>query len=187
MEEYKEIKGFEDYQVSNYGNVKSLITNRILRPSKTNNYYKVTLCKNGEIYYKRVNRLVAEAFIPNPDNLPCVNHKDENKFNNHVDNLEWCDYQYNNNYGTKKERISAKMKGVPKSEEHRRKISESHRGILNNGLKSKLVVAIDDDGNIVHEFVSTQEAQRHGFNNSSVSQCCRGLRKTCGGYRWRYV
>ena len=177
MEEYREIKGFEDYQVSNYGNIKSLITNRILRPSKTNNYYKVTLCKNGEIYFKRVNRLVAETFIPNPDNLPCVNHKDENKFNNHVDNLEWCDYQYNNNYGTKKERISAKMKGVPKSEEHRRKTIEAN---------SKAVVAIDDDGNIVHEFASTQEAERNGFSSGNISACCRGLRRTHGGFRWYF-
>ena len=147
MEEYKEIKGFEDYQVSNYGNIKSLITNIILRPRNNNKgYYLVCLYKDGKKYYKLVHRLVAEAFIPNPDNLPCVNHKDENTQNNHVDNLEWCTQKYNINYGSRTEKCAAK--------------------------RSNPVIAIDVDGNVVHEFASIREAGRNGFNFGNVSQCC---------------
>lgn len=129
MEEYREIKGFEGlYEVSNYGNVRSLKRNKILKQINIKGGYKrVSLYKYGEQYFKAIHRLVAEAFIPNPDNLPCVNHKDENPSNNNVKNLEWCDYKYNINYGTANERRSAKRMGMKFSEEHRRKLSESHK------------------------------------------------------------
>lgn len=186
MEKYKEIKGFEGlYEVSNYGNIRSLKRNKILRPRITRGYYHVTLCKNGILYYKLNHRLVAEAFIPNPDNLPCVNHKDENKLNNFVwvnedgsvdlekSNLEWCTYKYNSNYGTAIERQSAKLKGRKLSEEWKRKISESKKGVFNNPLRSKPVVAVDSEGNVVHEFASTKEASRNGFSQGNVAACCR--------------
>lgn len=110
IEIWKPIANFENYEISNYGRVKSLNYNhanqeRILVPEVTKKgYLRICLSKNNIKYKFRIHRLVAEAFIQNPDNLPQVNHKDEDKINNCVDNLEWCDNKYNNNYGTKIER-----------------------------------------------------------------------------------
>jgi hypothetical protein len=108
QEIWKDIKGYEGlYQISNLGNVKSLprkVNKRkceeiIKVPTISNKgYYRISLCKNGKIKYYAIHRLVAEAFIPNYDNLPCVNHKDCNTKNNIVDNLEWITYKDNNNY-----------------------------------------------------------------------------------------
>ena len=115
MEEWKSIPGYEGlYEVSNLGRVKRIkrydrfnhkIVSKLLKPSyNTNGYYIVQLSNNGFKKSKLVHRLVAQLFIPNPDNLPQVNHKDEDKTNNIVDNLEWCDSKYNNNYGTLQQR-----------------------------------------------------------------------------------
>lgn len=124
LEIYKPIKEFENlYEISNLGNVRSLdkintfikkdgtvinrtIKGKLLKLTVSNNgYYKISLHKDSKVITKYVHRLVAEHFINNPNNYNIVNHKDENKLNNSVDNLEWCDYKYNNNYGTKKERL----------------------------------------------------------------------------------
>lgn len=104
MEIWKDIKDYEGlYQISNYGRVKSLSNSqkrkeKILKPEIRTGYYSINLCKNGNQKNTRIHRLVAEAFIPNPDNLLCVNHKDENKLNNKVENLEWCTHLYNYHY-----------------------------------------------------------------------------------------
>ena len=117
QEIWKEIEGYEGlYEVSNLGRVRSLdreqfqignggsyfkriYKGRILKfKIDYHGYYRVHLSVNGERKHYLVHRLVAEAFIPNPNNLPCVNHKDEDKTNNSVDNLEWCDVAYNNAY-----------------------------------------------------------------------------------------
>lgn len=109
IEEWKDIKGFEGkYKVSTLGNVFSVISNRYLKPVMVNGYHRVRLC--GVAYF--VHRLVAEAFLPNPDNLPQVNHKDENRINNHRDNLEWCTAKYNMNYGNRPSRYSKKVINV---------------------------------------------------------------------------
>lgn len=100
IEIWKDIKGYEGlYQISNCGNVKSLKTNKNLYLSDSKGYQRVGLYKGKRIMYA-VHRLVAETFIPNPNNYPCVNHKDYNKKNNNVTNLEWCNHKYNNNYGS---------------------------------------------------------------------------------------
>ena len=86
-----------DYWVSNLGHVKNK-HGRILKPEIRKGYYSVDLMKDGKRYKFRVHRLVAEAFVPNPDNLPMVNHKDEDRLNNIASNLEWCDNTYNSQY-----------------------------------------------------------------------------------------
>ena len=105
MEEWKNVIGYEGlYEVSNKGNVRNIRRNTLLKLSKNNyGYIKVFLYKNGIRTCLSVHRLVAQAFIPNPDNLPQVNHKDEDKTNNSVDNLEWCNQKYNVNYGHRTE------------------------------------------------------------------------------------
>ena len=126
---WKPIKGFDGlYEVSNYGRVRSLdrwirysdgrlrlhpgsMTN-LHKNKKRNGYVQVSLYKENFRYEKKVHRLVAEAFIPNPFNLPQVNHKDENTSNNVVWNLEWCDSKYNNSYGTKRARMSDRRKNT---------------------------------------------------------------------------
>lgn len=120
---WKDIVGYEGlYQVSNLGNVKRLkgykgrgkgyiVEEHLIQPSiNSRGYQNVVLCKNGKTKTFTMHRLVAIAFLDNPDNLPQVNHKDENKTNNCVDNLEWCDSVYNNNYGTRNKKCSDKWK-----------------------------------------------------------------------------
>lgn len=108
IEIWKDIEGYEGlYQISNLGNVKSLNYNHTglekrLKPQKSNKgYLRIELCKNGKKKKFSIHELVADTFIENPNNLPCVNHKDENKINNNVENLEHCTYSYNNTYGNR--------------------------------------------------------------------------------------
>lgn len=120
---WKDIVGYEGlYQVSNLGNVKRLkgykgrgkgyiVEEHLIQPSiNSRGYQNVILCKNGKTKTFAMHRLVAIAFLDNSDNLPQVNHKDEDKTNNCVDNLEWCDSKYNNNYGTRNKKCSDKWK-----------------------------------------------------------------------------
>lgn len=103
----KDIEGYEGrYMVSDQGQVYNVKRKQFMSLQDDGRGYLFTgLSKNGKRKFYKVHRLVAQAFIPNPDNLPEVNHKDENKHNNCVDNLEWCDVKYNRNYGTRNERI----------------------------------------------------------------------------------
>ena len=178
-EYWKPILNYEGlYEVSNWGRVRSLDRwcshrrgkqlkkGRILKLcTNKGGYLYVYLWKNGKGKYFLVHRLVAEAFIPNPDNLPQVNHKDENKLNNNAENLEWCSAKYNSNFGTRNERIIVKN---------------------TNGKCSKKVLQYDLEGNFIREWQSTKECGRNGFNQGHVAECCRGERKTHKGFIWKY-
>ena len=123
MEIWKTIENFDKYEVSNYGNVRfkvikrskhenrpPQISYRLLRPCTKSGYATVQISNSYYILTRLVHRLEAKAFKPNPDNLPQVNHKDENTLNNNVENLEWCTNEYNSNYGTRNVRISKNSK-----------------------------------------------------------------------------
>lgn len=135
MKQWKDIIGYEGlYKISNYGDVYSCITNKLLKPSKNSktNHIGVILCKNKQHKRFQVHRLVAIAFVPNPYNYNIVNHKDENPLNNYYTNLEWCTIDYNNKYSSYKLKgKQAWNKGVkigPFSEEHKQKMSKGHIG-----------------------------------------------------------
>ena len=113
-EQIKPIPGYENYLITSFGRVWSTISSKWLKGDtqggSTKKYLRVSLYKDKKAYHFLVHRLVAENFIPNTNNLPVVNHKDENSLNNKVDNLEWCTQKYNINYGTHNERVSKTMK-----------------------------------------------------------------------------
>lgn len=173
-ENWKDVAGYEGlYQISNLGHVRSLWFGKVRILKLLDNgdgYLRVRLYRNEKARRLYVHRLVAEAFISNPLNLPVINHKDENPKNNAVDNLEWCTQKYNINYGTCRTKISAKLKG---------------RYI--NGPLAKAVLQYDKSGNLIKEWPSTIEVQRQtGFAQSSISECCQGKRKSAYGYIWHY-
>jgi len=174
-EEWKDIKDYEGlYQVSNLGRIKSLgryknnwskkqwVEERILKQRLANTgYYMVVLSKNGKVKGFLVHRLVAETFIPNPENKPQVNHKDENKLNNHIENLEFCTRKYNCNYGTKMERQKEKL--------------------------GKSVIQYDRNMTCINIYSSiTKASQTTKINLGNIAKCCKNERKTAGGYIWKY-
>lgn len=171
---WKDVKNFESlYQVSDDGQVRSVkrikrnnagyqeVNERIrkLTPDK-DGYLRVCLSKDGLHYLKAVHRLVAEAFVPNPENLPVINHIDENKQNNCADNLEWCTVQYNTCYGSGTEK-TARAQGRP--------------------------VIQFEDGIPIHEYYSTGKASREtGIPQANIYNACAGKRQTAGGCEWRF-
>ena len=167
------------YKVSNLGRILSLNYNhtgkaKLRNPVEMpNGYLQVGLSKNKKTKTCYVHRLIAETFLPNPENLLEVNHKDEDKTNNFVflnedgsadkekSNLEWCDRKYNNNYGTRTERFIKTM--------------------------SKKVLQFSKTGEFIREWESTRECGRNGFDQGAVSACCRGERKTHKGFLWMFA
>lgn len=164
---WKPIKGFENYEVSNMGKVRSLNYNKTGRVKELKRiktiwgYLYVNLYKDGKMQQKTIHRLVAEAFINNPEGLPVINHRDENKTNNIVDNLEWCSHKYNMDYSGN----TIKMIDATK----------------------KTVLQFTKNGKFLREFESTREASRQtGVNQGNISQCCNRKYKSAGGYVWRF-
>jgi oligoribonuclease NrnB/cAMP/cGMP phosphodiesterase (DHH superfamily) len=170
---WKPIVGYEGlYEVSNHGNVRSL--NRIIvenntgvnRPVKGVNlsianskrgYRVVVLCKDGTEKTRNVHQLVAEAFIPNPDLKPCINHRDFNRLNNYSNNLNWCTYAVNNLYS------------------------------VEEGKRGKTVIQMTKDGDFISEFHSIIEAESNtGVANQNITKCCKKEREFAGGYYWEY-
>lgn len=162
---WKDIKDYEGlYQVSSKGRVKSFHKGQekiIKSYSSEDKYILVHLYKNHKMKMFLVHRLVAIAFIPNTENLPEVNHRDEDKSNNCVENLEWCDRRYNINYG-----------------ERNKKVSES---------QSKKIDQYTKTGDFVRTWNSIIEVERTlGIAHQHISKCCRGRLKSAGNFVWKY-
>lgn len=171
MEIWKDIKGYEGlYQVSNIGRVKSLprtsrnkyntyqIGGRVLKSIvDRTGYLHVVLQFNGNKRFSLIHRLVAETFLLPEVGKTEVNHKDENKTNNCVDNLEWCSRTYNMNYGSRP------------------------------NVHAKRVMQFTKDNKYITSFTSAKEAERKtGVNHGNICSCCRGNTKYAGGYKWTY-
>lgn len=167
---WKDIAGYEGlYQVSNLGRIRN--NSFVLKPSTQLGYNYVGLWKDNKCKRFRVHRLVAQAFIPNPLNLPQINHKDEDKTNNCIDNLEWCTQKYNNSYGTKTK------KQLQTYKEH------------NTSNAEKEVVMLSLGGEIVNVYKSLSEASRQtGLSLGNLSEVCnkKPHRLTLGGYKWEF-
>ena len=182
------------YMVSNLGRVKSLNYNhggneKVLKPVYGHHSY-VTVCltKNGKHTNFKVHRLVATAFIPNPDNLPVVNHKDENPANNNVDNLEWCTIKYNTQYSAYK--ISEAKTGISRSEETKQKLRDAVPHGKNH-CKARAIICL----NTLEVFDTCRDATKWcGLKSgSSIRRCCRDCDATAGEHpetgerlRWAY-
>lgn len=176
--EYKRIpiEGYNgEYEIDNHGVIYSVKSGKVLKQTDYGSkYLQVSLCKDGRRKVVNVHRLVATAFIPNPDNLPQVNHKDENKHNNNVENLEWCTAKYNINYGTVKERV-AKTK-----REHPYSPSQEQRLLLSIKAKEywathkhplrKLKVLCLDDGEIYTSY--SEAGSAYGIPRKAVRDIC---------------
>lgn len=172
MEIWKDIKGYEGiYRISNTGKVLSLHYmggNKLkeLKPKKhKKGYLWVLLRNNGKEGHYLIHRLVAEAFIENPNNYPCVNHKDENPQNNNVSNLEWCTHIYNVHYSMDK-----------------------HPERINSRGNKKRIRQFSLKGEFICEFESSCAVEREkGYKAKNIRRCCNHIRKTAYGYKWEYA
>ena len=189
METWKPVVGYEGfYEVSDLGRVRSVsriahikrgngeydyrVKGKIVEPQERRHGY-LAVClygkesKNGRFTQKSVHRLVAEAFLPNPNGYSEVNHKDENKQNNVLENLEWCSHLHNTHYGTAIQRRVAKQR---------------------NGKKAKAVDQLDMNGNYIRTFPSMAEAKRQmGYEQSAICYAIKGKYSHAYGYKWRYA
>lgn len=180
-ERWKKIKGFDFYAISNYGRLKSLAHNTLRSDGKKLNlkdkivklalnkhgYPTYRLTKDGKLYTCLIHRLVALTFIPNPLNLPIINHKDENRANNNIENLEWCTYKYNSNYGTAQERHSSSLRNI---------LYEKSIPIDQYNLK----------GEYIKTLVGKREIIAAGYRYETVRRCCLHQQKTASGFVWRF-
>ena len=166
------IKDYEDtYAVSNLGRVKNIKTGKILKPTKeTGGYMKVTLYKNGKAKYHRVHRLVISAFKANSDNKPEVNHRNEDKTDNRLNNLEWISHKDNNNYGSHNERMAATKKANGDYKKMSDKYSIPVYCITNNTVYKS----------------ATEAARQLKLDQGSINKCLKGKYKQTGGYQFKY-
>ena len=172
-EEWRDVENYEGkYQISNLGRLRSFarsVEPLIFAPHyDKDGYIMYGLRRNGKIYTKKAHRLVASAFIPNKDNLPQINHIDEDKTNNRVSNLEWCSHLYNNRYGTKRQRISFYA--------------------MYRGHTLRKVRQYTKDGLFVKEHISSRMAEREtNIKHQNIIETCRGGQTQSGGYLWCYA
>ena len=174
MESWKVIYDFPNYEISNYGNVRN--NTKIFKAVPNKHGYNVVVLCNGIRKSVNIHRLVAAAFIPNPENKPCIDHIDGDRANNHADNLRWVTTKENCNNPITKSRLN-------------KKIGEYMVGRL-GGLhqRAKQIAMYSICGDLIKTFLSVKDAQREtGLNDSNIVKCCKGIKKTCGGYIWAYV
>lgn len=196
MEEiWRDIRGFEGlYQVSNLGNVKSaqrvyysgkrhsIIKQNpgaIRQPSIDKNGYRVlTLRCEGKMFYKRIARLVADAFIPNPDDKPCVDHIDTIKTNDMANNLRWVSYSEN---------MMNELTSIHRSNCQTGSLNHQYGKTLDKNKRSKSVIQMDINGCFIRKWISAVEINKStGFLRQAISACCLGKRKTAYNYKWEY-
>lgn len=179
---WKDVVGYEGlYMVSSLGQVKSLFRyKKVLKPNITRNgYATVELFKNKKGKRLLIHRLVAAAFISNPENKPQVNHRDENKLNNTVDNLVWNTRKENMNHGTRTKR---QIKSTDYGTEERKLIARE-----NGKMACKSILQLDLAGNVINRFNSGRQASAAtGIRTTKISDTLRGRHKTAGGYVWKY-
>lgn len=200
-----DIKGYEGlYQVSNQGRIRSVerevktirngvedtskLKSKILKPSYTYGYLKVSLSKEGKQRYLKVHRLVAEAFIPNPDNKPDIDHINTIRDDNRVENLRWVTKKENNNNELSRKHNSNRQKertgeknsfyGKHHTEEAKKRMSESK--------PKKSVVQLTLDLKLIKIWECTRDTNKEGYNHAHVIKCCNGKSKTHKGYKWMY-
>lgn len=177
---WKQIKGFENYQISNTGLVKK--ENLILKPFDNNGYERIQLINNNIKSKKLIHRLVAEHFIPNPNNKPQVNHKDTNKKNNNDWNLEWV---------TNQENVQHAILNIP----NRKKQLKDDMSLIGkqygkqNGINSsKPINQYSLNGILIKTFSSAREASRElNISYKCISKCCKGNLKTYKGFIWSFA
>lgn len=196
---WKPIVGFEGlYEISSLGRVRNKngkIMKQGIKRTNWNCYKTVALWKDGKCHTKSIHRIVAEAFIPNPENLPLVNHKDEDGTNNFIDNLEWCTSSYNRTYGHAIERQAKQLRGKKHTEEHKSKISDSMKKHYKThvskslGRESEKRKAVKGYGeNEVAFFHSVAEAAKAvGGARSNITRSCNHPTKTAYGFKWEWV
>lgn len=169
----KPIKDFGGYLVSENGKVFTFINGDIKEMKQVKNskngYMQVTI-NNKTVY---VHRLVAQNFIPNPYNKPCINHIDENRQNNDVSNIEWCTYKENCNHGTHNEKLSKSIKSLNK--------------IGRKNPRARGVIGINIENGEMLSYECITDAEHDGFKRQSICHCCNGKYKTHKGYKWYYT
>lgn len=200
MEEWRKIKEYPQYEVSNMGNVRNANTGIILKPQKIGSkrtYYKVNLYSNGIKINKYIHRLVAEAFIPNPENKPEINHINTNGFDNKVENLEWCTRRENQNNPLTKINLSKSMigrvpwgYGLKYSDIHKENISKAlkYKYTYDKNPNAKQIVQLSQNGELVGVWKCIKSAvESLNIQQSHISSCCRGKLHSAYGYKWRYL
>lgn len=184
MEEWKDVSGFENlYKISSKGKCWSKISNKLLEPHKyPNNYWFYSFNVKGVQKTRQIHRLVAEAFIPNLENKPCVGHKDCDRSNNCVENLYWCTYEENNNHPITRQRMS----------EGQRNSKKAFEASVNNFKKAtekikRCVYQYSLDNILIKKYNSITEASKENdCFVQNICACCKGINKTCKGYKWSY-
>lgn len=185
----KEIPGYEGYYMaSEDGRIWSCRNEKYLKPVKTKaGYYRVSLSVCGEYKKLSVHRLVALAFIPNPQNKPTVNHKNEIKTDNRVCNLEWATILEQNIHGTRIERAREHTNYRARKIDYKA-VASNHDYATIAKKNFKPILQLDMNGNFIKRFDSITNACRQtGVNMAHIVMCAKGQRKSCGGYRWQYA
>lgn len=185
MLKIKDVKGWEDYTIDTDGNVFSKRKNKYLKQTINKyGYCKITLQKDKYRKMYSVHRLVAENFIPNSNNYPCINHIDSNRKNNNVNNLEWVTYKQNSEHAV----INHRFDNMAKQNSIRMKHNPLNGYIYANKVTKKKVAKYDKNNNLIKIYGSISEASRDTkITITSISYSANGKRKTGGGYIWHFV